>query len=365
MAEKHYDGTGLAANCRYDGQPIVVPAPNDSPLDVHGADGEMTICTRLRMAGLPAPGGKFVLASKGVSGSLQYRFSIQANGQISFETTSGYAQTQNTLTINQWHDIVLSYNANGGGASTVHIDVDGDDWSLYNNTCSPITQQPNTDVFIASPFNGEIDNLRIYDRELSAEEIAAMPTTSTDYDLAGNVTSTTDSLGNVTRYGYDALNRQTRVTDALGAYLGDPAHTTVTSYDAVGHVLAVTDPDDNTTSYAYDRLGRLTEEKRIDPTALVDPDGLVGYWKLDDGSGDQPLDSSGNGNNGSFAGTGPEWVEGKLGGGLKFDGTNQVRVTGVPVDMATGCQKHRQFLDEMGWRLWGSVLLGPLLQRLC
>jgi hypothetical protein len=40
---------------------------------------------------------------------------------------------------------------------------------------------------------------------------------------------------------------------------------------------------------------------------------LVGWWKLDEGSGNIAYDSSGNGNDGTLEGT-PQWAEGKLGG---------------------------------------------------
>jgi hypothetical protein len=50
--------------------------------------------------------------------------------------------------------------------------------------------------------------------------------------------------------------------------------------------------------------------------------GPVGYWKLDEGSGTQTLDSSGNGNKGNFYGT-PAWVAGKYGSALKFSGSSQ------------------------------------------
>jgi hypothetical protein len=52
----------------------------------------------------------------------------------------------------------------------------------------------------------------------------------------------------------------------------------------------------------------------------ADPD-LVAHWKFDDGSGTTALDSSGNGNDGTFVGT-PQWAAGKLGGALDFDGDN-------------------------------------------
>ena len=48
--------------------------------------------------------------------------------------------------------------------------------------------------------------------------------------------------------------------------------------------------------------------------------GLVGWWKLDDGSGTTAADSASE-NHGTLIG-GPSWVEGKLDGALQFDGTD-------------------------------------------
>ncbi len=50
----------------------------------------------------------------------------------------------------------------------------------------------------------------------------------------------------------------------------------------------------------------------------ADPD-LVGHWTFDEGSGTTAFDSSGNGNDGVFVGD-PQWVPGKLGGALEFNG---------------------------------------------
>ena len=47
---------------------------------------------------------------------------------------------------------------------------------------------------------------------------------------------------------------------------------------------------------------------------------LVAHWKFDEGSGDVVHDTSGNGNDGTFVG-GPQWVTGKLGGALEFNGS--------------------------------------------
>ncbi|MBL7185483.1 MAG: LamG domain-containing protein [Phycisphaerae bacterium] len=55
---------------------------------------------------------------------------------------------------------------------------------------------------------------------------------------------------------------------------------------------------------------------------------LVGWWRLDDGSGATAIDSSGSGNDGTFQGS-PQWVAGKVGGGLAFDGGDYVNVPGA------------------------------------
>jgi hypothetical protein len=47
---------------------------------------------------------------------------------------------------------------------------------------------------------------------------------------------------------------------------------------------------------------------------------LVGYWRLDEGSGTIAYDSSGHGNDGTIMGD-PQWVAGKNGMALDFDGT--------------------------------------------
>jgi len=50
----------------------------------------------------------------------------------------------------------------------------------------------------------------------------------------------------------------------------------------------------------------------------TDP-SLAGWWKFDEGSGTTANDSSGNENHGTFNGD-PQWVNGKFGKALKFDG---------------------------------------------
>jgi len=54
-------------------------------------------------------------------------------------------------------------------------------------------------------------------------------------------------------------------------------------------------------------------------------EGLVGYWKFDEGKGDVASDSSGNKNDAKIVRS-PEWVDGKFGKALKFDGGKTQKV---------------------------------------
>jgi len=56
----------------------------------------------------------------------------------------------------------------------------------------------------------------------------------------------------------------------------------------------------------------------------TDP-SLVGWWKLDDGSGTIAVDSSSRGNNGTFVDA-PQWVVGYRGSGLYLDGSSAVEI---------------------------------------
>jgi hypothetical protein len=63
---------------------------------------------------------------------------------------------------------------------------------------------------------------------------------------------------------------------------------------------------------------------------------LVGWWKLDEGTGTVVKDSSGNGIDGNFVGN-PKWVEGMNGtGGLELDGTCWVDFGNPPKTLFTG-----------------------------
>lgn len=65
------------------------------------------------------------------------------------------------------------------------------------------------------------------------------------------------------------------------------------------------------------------------PTPAATPSNLVGFWKLDDGTGTTAVDSSGNGYSGTLY-NGAAWSTGKYNGALSFDGTDDYVNLGNP-----------------------------------
>jgi hypothetical protein len=69
-------------------------------------------------------------------------------------------------------------------------------------------------------------------------------------------------------------------------------------------------------------------EVLVDVNTTWSTDGLVGWWKFDEGSGTVAYDSSGNGNDGNLM-NGPTWTDGKVGGALSFDGDSFVEIGAI------------------------------------
>ena len=76
--------------------------------------------------------------------------------------------------------------------------------------------------------------------------------------------------------------------------------------------------------------------------AQVDMTGVVAIWLLDEGTGDRVTDASGNAHDGGFASGEPQWVVGKFGTALSFDGVDDWVEMNAPVvvdtvDFTMGC----------------------------
>ena len=94
-------------------------------------------------------------------------------------------------------------------------------------------------------------------------------TTTSEYDAAGRVTSTTDQRGNSTTYTYDAVGNKLSQTDALG-------NKTTYTYDAQGNLLTVTDALNQTTSYQYNALNQRIKTAYPDGTTVEESKNISG-----------------------------------------------------------------------------------------
>lgn len=83
--------------------------------------------------------------------------------------------------------------------------------------------------------------------------------------------------------------------------------------------------------------------------AGIDPQSIVGIWLFEEGKGDVVSDSSSNGNDGEIVGA--EWVEGKIGKGLEFDGTNHVE---IPASESTD-----DYMEGFTYLLWVKPTAPP------
>ena len=81
------------------------------------------------------------------------------------------------------------------------------------------------------------------------------PVESYSYDADGNITSYTDSNGNVTSFTYDSAGNTTSCTTPGG-------RTTSYTYDLDGNVLSETDPEGNVTSLEYYDNGLLKKQSK-------------------------------------------------------------------------------------------------------
>lgn len=91
---------------------------------------------------------------------------------------------------------------------------------------------------------------------------------STIYDLFGDITSTTDALGRTTRFDHDVLGRVILTIMPHpdgGVWSGLRSFSTTTDYNANGNVIRVTDHMARVSTSAYDSLNRIVRSTKPDP----------------------------------------------------------------------------------------------------
>ncbi|UYC10504.1 RHS repeat-associated core domain-containing protein [Xanthomonas sp. CFBP 8445] len=97
---------------------------------------------------------------------------------------------------------------------------------------------------------------RVYNQvgQLATQATAQGDPTDFGYDPNGNTKTVTDALGHVTQNDYDPLNRLARTLQDVGGIAAE----TKFGYDALDNLTKVTDPKGLDTTYVYNGLGDLT-----------------------------------------------------------------------------------------------------------
>lgn len=246
--------------------------------DFGGADGQITIMAWVK----PDTLSKYNAITSYIGGVYYFSAGTTTVSKLrcmvynATQSQNYWPTSTSTITANEWSHVVFVFDA---GNNTYQFFINGEpddpvtapvDLVLYNYSTGTkyIGYATFTSNGITSYFDGTIDDVRIYDRVLTAEEIAAIYSAGNDegpvYDNAGNLA--VDHRGY--QYSYDYENRLTKIEtnsgavaeytyDGLGRRIESIVHgaTNVTRryyYDSGWRVLAETDEsDDLQREYVY------------------------------------------------------------------------------------------------------------------
>ena len=262
-----------------------------------------------------------VLGSWNGGGPMLWVDHINGDNQLVMNSgMSNYLDSGQTPAIGQWQYLTATFDG-----STARYYIDG------TQVASRSVGYPigSSNVWrigaYASPatgfFDGLIDDVRVYDRALSAAEV------QTDMNLpVGAAGPSLDAPGGatVTNRTKTTLSLQWTASSGASGYRvyrdGSQVDTTSATSDTFSGLSCGT-------SYqlgveAFDSAGNTSPRSTLTAsTALCDaPTGLVATYSFDDGAGTVLSDSSGNGHNGTISGA--SWTAGHDGGALSFDGTS-------------------------------------------
>lgn len=156
----------------FDGVNDYVDCGNSATLD---PTDEATIQAWVRIGQLPSTAGH-IMAIAGRSGAgTDLDLQVETDNRFKFYVGAGYVAVSNTVAqTDRWYHIAGTYQA----ANNVKVYING---TLEKTTLISITRAPNPGKFCIGQsgfwpgrfFNGTIDEVGIYDRALSAEEIEA------------------------------------------------------------------------------------------------------------------------------------------------------------------------------------------------
>jgi hypothetical protein len=106
----------------------------------------------------------------------------------------------------------------------------------------------------------------------------------------------------------------------------------------------------------------------VGAAAAFDPNtdpSLIGWWKLDDGSGNVAADASGHGRDGTVRGD-PPWIQGYFGGGLLLDGTNDYVEVSTPLNLRSNHVTITAWVNLNGRQSeWSGIVVSRAGSTIC
>jgi hypothetical protein len=276
----------------FDGANDYVEAPDANSLDLTNA---LTLSMWFKPAVNITPGNPwyYTLLMKWHGAGDQWRtgyaIELKEGARIVFLRGHGSGEwsqlfgAEHTWDSDEWYHIAITYDTSlpsGNGKIYVNGVLDSQDNENRPMAMNTLSLFINADPYevgwhpLVKFFPGLIDDVRVYNRALSAEEILNM---------------------NVHDVAITSIKPWKTV---VGQNYSMNLNVTVVNQGYYPETFDVT---------PYANSGRSNETS------------LVGYWSFDEGTGTTAYDSSGNGNDGALM-NGSAWVDGKIGKALRFDG---------------------------------------------
>jgi hypothetical protein len=234
-------------------------------------------------------------------------FRIGVGGIIYFtvdDSSSGAAFSETIVTDGEWHHIV---GVGKSGDSNIYIDGVKEGNSTKNILWTGSRLIAGAMAGGTASFNGSIDDVQIYNRALSSDEVASL------YDASANQYSHTFS--NLTEGNYTF---KTYAQDIMGNVSSTTARTF--SVDSTTPSISVTSPVNNTTySTSSININASATDTNLGSIIPNLDSSLISWWRMDDVNGSTLTDYMGN-NNGTI--TGASQTTGKFGNALSLVAAN-------------------------------------------
>uniref|UniRef100_UPI0025F628B9 LamG-like jellyroll fold domain-containing protein n=1 Tax=uncultured Candidatus Kuenenia sp. TaxID=1048336 RepID=UPI0025F628B9 len=298
--------------------------------------------------------------------------------------TSKTATKDFTESNGSWYHVVGTYNMTTG-EQKLYVDGQLVDTQTHptGNAIVPLTNRDYMAIGTRYTdwgfFSGSIDEVRIYNQALNAEEVLSLFNNDIVFDTTPPTVIATSPVSNATEVAVDSTIIATfseaidassittdtfLVSDSSGNIGGTISYSdTTATFTPSGPLAYSTTYTVTVTTGVRDVSGNAMTDNYICSFTTTEDGGISGqqaYYKFDEGSGTTATDSSGNNRSGTI--TGATWTTGEIGGALNFDGNGYVTIPGMNYDeisVSAWFNKNRSGTNVVfgGWKYNADVQL--------